>query len=78
MGLKNESCGFLVSNKKATFCGCKRVGRYGDSEIELIMCDVCVTLRGKNLLLSTFASGEICVQGEIEALEFKKKDGKGA
>ena len=73
MNLKNESCAFLTSNSKITFCGCDKVEKYGDIEIELRLCDTNVYIGGKNLSLSTFVNGEISVTGAIETLKFEKR-----
>ncbi len=71
----NESCAFLMSNKKITLHGCSRVVKYTDKQIELAMCDMNTVVFGTKLSLATFVSGEIAVTGAIERIELVKKGG---
>ncbi len=67
---------FLTSNRKITLCGCDRVEKYGDTEIELKMCDMNVKIEGRGLSVYTFVNGEISVTGEINALSLIKRSKK--
>jgi sporulation protein YqfC len=70
-----ESCAFLLGDKEIRFCGCKGVGKYSESEIVLMMNDMCVSICGSKLTLSTFRNGEISVAGTIENINLIKNGG---
>ena len=72
----NESCAFLVSNKKITLNGCSQVIKYSDTQIELAMCDMRVLIFGALLSFASFVGGEICVTGAIERIELQSKEGR--
>lgn len=66
----SESCAFVSSNKKITFCGCRGVGKYSENEIQVKLSDFTVTVTGEKLSLSTYVSGEIVITGEIQNINY--------
>ena len=72
-----ESCAFVTSNRRITFCGCDGIEKYSACEIVLRLSDGSVKVKGKGLAIDRCCGGEITVSGSVDALLWEEcEEGK--
>ncbi len=63
----------LISNREIDMYGCKRIVAYSDTEVELELSDLKVTVCGEDLSLKTFFGKDIKISGTIASLRLEEK-----
>lgn len=71
--LFNESCAFLVANKRFTLYGCLGVNEYCSDRVRLKTAGGQVTVNGRELCLADFSASEITVCGIIISVELEER-----
>ena len=72
--LFNESCAFLVANKRFTLYGCLGVNEYCSERVRIKTVDGHVTVNGRELCLADFSASEITVCGVIVSVELEERN----
>lgn len=60
----------LSGQNELTVRGCRRILRYGTTEICLLVGAVSLSIAGQNLICSAFQAGGVTITGKIECLTF--------
>ncbi len=67
---------YIISNNELALFKCRGLVEYIKEKVVLRVDEGIVTVSGSDLELETFSTSEICIKGEIEKIEFSKKEGK--
>ena len=64
-----------VGNRELTVSGCEGIISYTENEVEIRLCDGCVSVSGYGLELQSFTLGRVGIRGRIVCIRLSGFDG---
>lgn len=66
----------MRGSNELTVRGCRKILYYSDNEIRLSLKEYVLSIKGSGLYCASYYNGAVRIDGEIDSLEFKRRERK--